>query len=217
MPGELTDEALQGRLFARAGVKQWQRRRPEPNWAEAVVELKQPGGTLQILWEEYQAVHPKGYGYSRFCELFCSFERRLKPTMRQDHVVGDKVFVDYSGKKIAMVDSGAGEIRHAEIFVALLGASSFGCADATWTQTLPDRISAHRRMFRFFGGVPRLIVPDNLQSGVNRASLCDPEINRSCGMMATHYGNGCVTRSSSPWARPMRRLPVYVSASTTMS
>jgi transposase len=190
LPGALTDEALEGRLFARAGVKQGQRRRPEPHWADAVVELRKPGVTLQILWEEYRAVHPNGYGYSRFCELFRSFEGRLSPTMRQDHVAGDKVFVDYSGKKIAIVDPGTGEIRQAEIFVAVLGASNFTYAEATWTQQLPDWIGAHGRMFRVFGGVPRLIVPDNLKSGVNRASFYDPEINRSYGMMAAHYGVG---------------------------
>ncbi|WP_198947748.1 IS21 family transposase [Haematobacter missouriensis] len=190
LPGELTDDAIENRLFARAGVKQGVRRRPEPNWAELAVELRKPGVTLLILWEEYRAVHPGGYGYSRFCDLFRCFERRLSPTMRQEHVAGDKVFVDYSGKKIAIVDPLTGEIREAEIFVAVLGASGFTYAEATWTQTLPDWIGAHVRMLRFFGGVPRLIVPDNLKSGVNRASFYDPEINRSYGMMAAHYGVG---------------------------
>jgi transposase len=110
--------------------------------------------------------------------------------MRQDHVAGDKVFVDYSGKKLAIVDPRTGEIRQAEIFVAVLGASNFTYAEATWTQTLPDWIGAHGRMFRFFGGMPKLIVPDNLKAGVNRASFYDPEINRSYGMMAAHYGVG---------------------------
>lgn len=198
LPGELTDDAIENRLFARAGVKQGVRRRPEPNWAELAVELRKPGVTLLILWEEYRAVHPGGYGYSRFCDLFRSFERRLSPTMRQEHVAGDKVFVDYSGKKLAIVDPLTGEIREAEIFVAVLGASGFTYAEATWTQTLPDWIGAHARMFRFFGGVPRLIVPDNLKSGVNRASFYDPEINRSYGMMAAHYGVGILP------ARPRR-------------
>ena len=94
LPGELTDDALAGKLFARAGVKPGMRRRPEPNWAELVVELKKPGVTLLILWEEYRAIHPGGHGYSRFCDLFRGFERRLSPTMRQDHIAGDKVFVD---------------------------------------------------------------------------------------------------------------------------
>lgn len=198
LSGELTDDAIENRLFARAGVKQGVRRRPEPNWAALAPELRKPGVTLLILWEEYRAVHPGGYGYSRFCDLFRSFERRLSPTMRQEHVAGDKVFVDYSGKKIAIVDPLTGEIRAAEIFVAVLGASGFTYAEATWTQTLPDWIGAHVRMFRCFGGVPRLIVPDNLKSGVNRASFYDPEINRSYGMMAAHYGVGILP------ARPRR-------------
>ncbi|MEO9229780.1 MAG: IS21 family transposase [Devosia sp.] len=198
LPGELTDDALEGRLFGRAGVRQGVRRRPEPNWADLAIELKKPGVTLQILWEEYRAVHPGGYGYSRFCELFRGFEQQLSPTMRQEHIAGDKVFVDYSGKKVSIVDPASGEIREAEIFVAVLGASSFTYAEASWTQTLPDWIGAHVRMFRFFGGVPRLIVPDNLKSGVNRACFYGPEINRSYAMMASHYGVGVLP------ARPRR-------------
>ena len=94
--------------------------------------------------------------------------------MRQEHRAGDKVFVDYSGKKLAIIDPATGTVREAEIFVAVLGASSFTYAEATWSQTLPDWIGAHVRMFSFFGGVPRLIVPDNLKSGVNKASFYDP-------------------------------------------
>lgn len=198
LPGELTDDALEGRLFARAGVRPGARRRPEPNWADLVVELKKPGVTMMLLWEEYRAVEPGGYGYSRFCELFRGFECRLSPTMRQDHAAGDKLFVDYSGKKIAIVDPATGELREAEIFVAVLGASNFTYAEATWTQALPDWIGAHVRMFRYLGGVPRLLVPDNLKAGVNKASFYDPEINRSYGMMATHYGVGVLP------ARPRR-------------
>lgn len=198
LPGELTDDALENKLFTRNGVKQGTRRRTEPNWADLTVELKKPGVTLLILWEEYRGSHPDGYGYSRFCELFRGFEQRLSPTMRQEHAAGDKVFVDYSGKKIPIVDRKTGEIREAEIFVAVLGASSFTYAEATWTQTLPDWIGSHVRMFRFFGGVPRLIVPNNLKSGVSRASFYDPEINRSYGMMASHYGVGVLP------ARPRR-------------
>jgi len=198
LPGELTDDALENKLFTRNGIKQGTRRRVEPNWADLAVELKKPGVTLLILWEEYRGSHPEGYGYSRFCELFRSFAQRLSPTMRQEHAAGDKVFVDYSGKKIPIVDRKTGEIREAEIFVAVLGASSFTYAEATWTQTLPDWIGSHVRMFRFFDGVPRLIVPDNLKSGVSRASFYDPEITRSYGMMASHYGVGVLP------ARPKR-------------
>ena len=118
--------------------------------------------------------------------------------MRQEHVAGDKVFVDYSGKKVPIVDRKTGEIREAELFLGVLGASSYTYAEATWTQTLPDWIGSHVRMFTFFDGVPRLIVPDNLKSGVNRASFYDPEINRSYGVMAAHYGVGVLP------ARPRR-------------
>jgi transposase len=190
LAGDLTDAVLEQRLFAHAGVRRGFRRRREPDWASLACELKRPGVNLMVLWEEYRAVHPEGYGYSRFCDLFREFERRLSPTMRQDHPAGDKVFVDYSGKKIMIFDRETGVVRDAEIFVAVLGASNYTYAEATWTQTLPDWIEAHVRMFRFFGGVPRLVVPDNLKSGVHRASFYDPEINRSYGMMASHYGVG---------------------------
>jgi transposase len=161
--------------------------------------MKRPGVTLAILWEEYDAVHPQGYGYSRFCELYREFERRLSPTMRQTHVAGHKAFVDYSGKKVPITDPLTGEVRMAEIFVGVLGASNLTYAEATWTQALPDWIGAHVRMFRFWGSAPRLLVPDNLKSGVNKASFYDPEINRTYGKMATHYHVGILpTRPRKP-------------------
>ena len=127
---------------------------------------------------------------SRYCQLFREFERRLSPSMRQTHVAGDKAFVDFSGKKMPIIDPITGAVREAEIFVAVLGASNLTYAEATWTQGLPDWIGAHVRMFRFWGARPRLLVPDNLRSGVHKASFYDPEINRSYGAMAAHYGVG---------------------------
>ena len=108
---------------------------------------------MAILWEEYRAIHPQGYGYSRFCDLFRGFQLRLSPTMRQEHVAGDKVFVDYSGKKLGIVDARTGVIREAEILVGVLGASNFTFAEESWMHGLPDWIGSHVRMFRFFGGV----------------------------------------------------------------
>jgi transposase len=189
---ELTDEALEQLLFPAPGCKPGARRYPEPDWASLVREMKRPGVNLSVLFEEYREVHPDGYGYSRFCELYRLFERRLSPTMRQTHVAGHKAFVDYSGKKVAIADPLTGEVRMAEIFVAVLGASSLTYAEATWTQSLPDWIGAHVRMFRFFGSAPRLLVPDNLKSGVNKPSFYDPEINRSYGKLAAHYNVGVV-------------------------
>jgi transposase len=187
---DITDGVLEERLFSSRGTKPGRRCRVEPDWAELVREMKRPGVNLLILWEEYRDAHPHGYGYSRFCDLFREFERRLSPVMRQHHAAGDKLFVDYSGKKASIADPATGEVREAEIFVGVLGASSYTYAEATFTQALPDWTGAHVRMFRFLGGVPRLLVPDNLKSGVHKASFYDPEINRSYARMAAHYGTG---------------------------
>ena len=195
---DVTDDALEHLLFGRAGVAPGQRRRVEPDWAALARELKRPGVTMMILWEEYREVHREGYGYSRFCDLLRGFERRLTPVMRQHHAAGEKAFVDYSGKRIGIVDPTTGEVREAEIFVGVLGASNLTYAEATWTQQLADWTGAHVRMFRFFGGAPKLLVPDNLKSGVNKASFYDPEINRTYGAMATHYSVGVLP------ARPKR-------------
>jgi transposase len=198
LPAEITDDVLEQRLFARAGVKPGLRRRLEPDWAALIREMKRPGVNLMILWEEYRQVHPDGCSYSRFCDLYREFELRLTPTMRQHHVAGDKVFVDFSGKKIGIADPVTGAIRPAEIFVAVLGASNYTYAEATWTQGLPDWIGAHVRMFGFYGSVPRLLVPDNLKAGVHKPSFYDPEVNRTYGRMAEHYSTGILP------ARPCR-------------
>jgi len=198
LAADVTDESLVARLFVNAGVRIGARFHAEPDWAALVRELKRPGVNLLVLWEEYRAVHPSGYAYSRFCQLFREFERRLSPTMRQSHAAGHKAFVDYSGKQVPVTDPITGVVRPAEIFVAVLGASSLTYAEVTWTQTLPDWIGAHVRMFRFWGVAPRLLVPDNLKSAVHKASFYDPEVNRSYGMMAAHYGVGVLP------ARPKR-------------
>ena len=151
-------------------------RRPLPDWPLLHRELKRPGVTLSLLWEEYRAVHRDGYGYSRFCDLYRDWRGWLAPTMRQTHVAGDKLFVDYAGARADVIDGLTGEVRTAQIFVATLGASSYTYAEATWTQALPDWIGSHSRAFAYFGGVPRQVVPDNLKSGVVKACLYDPEI-----------------------------------------
>ena len=191
LDAEVTDAVLEQRLFARASVRPgvrrrccrriwWMarkaRRRVEPDWSSLAREAKRPGVNLMVLWEEYREVHPEGYGYSRFCDLFREFERRLSPVMRQHHGAGDKLFVDYSGKKVPIVDPDTGVVREAEIFVAVLGASSLTYALATWSQALPDWIGAHVRLFRFLGGVPRLIVSDYVTGHIIgllcRSTLC---------------------------------------------
>jgi transposase len=199
LPDDVTDAVLEQRLFERAGVRPGVRRHKEPDWAHLAREMRRPGVNLLILWEEYRQAEPGGYGYSRFCELYREFERRLTPTMRQYHLAGDKVFVDFSGKKVPIVDPITGEVKEAELFVAVLGASNFTYAEACWTQALPDWIGAHVRMLEFIGGVPRLVVPDNLKAGVHKASFYDPEINRTYARLAAHYGFSVLpTRPAKP-------------------
>ncbi len=197
LPEGLSDEDLERLLFPPPPAVSPDRR-PPPDWPVLHRELKRPGVTLSLLWEEYRSVHPGGYGYSRFCDLYRDWRGRLNPTMRQAHVVGEKLFVDYAGATMEVIDGLSGEIRTAQVFVATLGASSYTYAEATWTQALPDWIGSHIRAFAYFGGAPRQVVPDNLKSGVVKACLYDPEINRTYASMAAHYDTAIVP------ARPRR-------------
>ena len=142
---------------------------PQPDWALVHRELRRKGVTLALLWEEYRAVHPDGYGYSRFCELYTRWEGRLSPVMRQRHPAGERLFVDYAGMTIDVVCPETGEVRSAQLFVAALGASTYTYVEATWSQKLSDWISSHARAFTFFGGVPAQVVSDNLKAGVTKA------------------------------------------------
>jgi hypothetical protein len=177
LPEGLTDTALEALLFVRGGPAPGTRRKPEPDWPILHRELRRPGVTLMLLWQEYRAAAPEGYGYSRFCELCDEWESRLSPVIRQVHPAGERLFVDYAGQTVELVDGRTGEVRTAQVFVAVLGASSYTYAEATWTQTLPDWIGAHVRALTFFGGVPRQIVPDNLKAGVLKANWHEPGLN----------------------------------------
>jgi transposase len=144
LPDELTDAALEEKLYGEAGTKQGSRRHVEPDWALVHRELRRKHVTLSILWEEYIAQHPAGYRYSRFCDLYRHWEGKLSLTMRQSHAGGEKLFVDYAGDTVpVIVDRLTGEVREAQIFVAVLGASSFSYAQASWMQGLADWIAAH--------------------------------------------------------------------------
>ncbi len=186
LPDDLSDEALERLLFP-PPVKVLKGQRAEPDWALLHLELRKPNVTLSLLWEEYRAIHLSGYGYSRFCDLYRAWKGRLTPTMRQKHFAGEKMFVDYTGATVEVIDGSSGEVLQAQVFVAVLGASNYTYAEATWSQTLPDWIGAHCRAFAFFGGVCRQIVSDNLKSGVIKACFHEPRINRSYAEMAAHY------------------------------
>lgn len=170
--------------------------KPLPEMVTVHLELKKPGVTLQLLWEEYRAVYPGGYRYTQFCHYYRGWKKHLGVTMRQDHIAGEKLFVDYSGDKFRVVDSSTGEIREAELFVAVLGASNYTYAEATWTQTLPDWITSHIHAFEYFGGVPQIVVPDNLRSGVTKTCRYEPDINPAYHALCVHYG--CVVIPARP-------------------
>src|SRR3954452_11797304 len=199
IPTEHSDAGLEKMLFSGAGKKTGHRRCADPDWAAIHRELKRKHVTLTILWDEYIARHPDGYRYSRFCELYRGWEARLSVTMRQAHRAGEKLFVDYAGDTMpVIVDRLTGETRQAQIFVAVLGASNFLYAEASWTQGLADWIESHNRALAAIGGVPALLVPDNTKVAVIKACLYDPVVNRTYAEMAAHYDTAILP------ARPRR-------------
>lgn len=169
-------------------------KRPVPDWADIHEELKsRKHVTLMLLWEEYKASHPEnGYQYSQFCERYRVWRGSLDVCMRQEHRAGEKMFIDYCGQTVPVVNPGTGEIRNAQIFVAVLGASSYTFCDATWSQGLPDWIESHQRAFAYFDGVTGLLVPDNLKSGVDKACRYEPDLNPTYQAMASHYSTAVI-------------------------
>jgi transposase len=186
LPEALGEAELERRLFARTSSKT--ATRPLPDWPTVRRELQRKGVTLQLLWQEYKQQYPNGYQYTRFCLLYRAWARQVDPVLRQEHKAGERVFVDYAGLTIDVVDLATGEARAAQLFVAVLGASNFLYAEATWTQSLPDWIASHVRMLEYFGGVPELIVPDNLKAGVRAACYYEPDVNPTYHDFAVHYG-----------------------------
>lgn len=187
LPDGIDDDALEQKLFPPpAGSPPPGHALPDWNYIHK--ELRRKGVTLSLLWEEYKAENPEGYQYSQFCELYRRFAKRIDVTMRQVHKAGEKLFVDYAGPTIPVVDPNTGEIRNAQLFIAVLGASNYTYAEATWSQGSYDWLSSHARAFAYIGGVPALVVPDNLKSGVTKPSRYEPELNTSYLELATHYG-----------------------------
>jgi len=191
----LDDEALARAL---AGAESALKPAPVlPDFTYVHEQLKHKGVTRQLLWEEYRAVHPTGYSYTQFTVLYAEWRRRLHPTMRQVHAAGEKLFLDYSGKKVPVIDAATGEVHEAEVFVACLGASNYTYAEATWTQSLADWTASTARALAFFGGVPRLLIPDNLKAAVTKSCRYEPIINRAYSDLAAHYG--CAVLPARPY------------------
>jgi transposase len=187
LPEDLDDTQLETRLYP-VTPSPSSPLRAMPDWAVVHQELARKGVTLALLWQEYKAQHPDGYQYSRFCDLYGTWRASLDRCLRQEHRAGEKLFVDYAGQTVPVQDRQTGTIREAQIFVAVLGASNYTYAEATWTQTLPDWTMSHVRAFASFGGVPQIVVPDNLRSGVTKACRYEPDLNPTYADLAQHYG-----------------------------
>ena len=185
--------------------------RPSPDYEYIYQQLRayrKINLTLTQLWLEYKAKHPDGYQYSQFCELYRHWRNKLDYCMRQEHRAGEKVFIDYSDG-LAIVDPVTGELILTQLFLAVWGASNYTYAEATLSQTLPDWIAAHRRALEYFRCVPRVLVPDNLKSGVSRACKYEPELNPSYTDMAEH--SGCAVLPARPYrARDKAKVVVGI-------
>jgi len=187
LPDTLTDAGLERLLFPSLR-KPADQGRATPDFSGVHRELQKKHVTLFLLWQEYLERSPGGYQYSWFCDQYRQWLGRRDVSMRQSHRAGEKLFVDYAGQTVPVVDGRTGEIRSAQVFVAVLGASSYTYAEATWSQSLPDWIGSHERAFRFLGGLPEVVVPDNLRSAVSKAHRYEPDVNPTYQEMASHYG-----------------------------
>ena len=186
LPAELDDTALERLLYPlRLDRPQ---ARPQPDWNHVHAQLKLKGVTLSLLWQEYKEEHPDGYQISQFCDLYREWRSRLNITMRQTHQAGQKVFSDFAGAKFKVIDSVTGEVRFANLFVSTLGASNFTFAEVFWDQSSQSWCNGQAAAFRYFQGVPSVIVPDNPKSAVNKPSRYEPEINEAYAHMAAHFG-----------------------------
>jgi transposase len=178
LPVDLDDGALERLLFPPAATAEAARARPRPGWADVDKEMRRKGVTLALLWEEYRAAHPDGFGSSWFCEHYDAFKSRLRPTMRQSHAAGEKVFVDFAGDAIDVVDPTTGEVRPMKLFVAAMGASNYIFAQARPSEQIADWIGAHVDLFAFLGGGPKFVVCDNLKAAVTNPYRYEPGLNR---------------------------------------
>ena len=171
-------------------------KRPLPSMEYIHKELcgkrRSKGVTLQLLWEEYRAEHPDGYGYTQFCEYYKRFASTLEPALRQPYKAGEKLFVDWAGETIPVIDATSGRVRQAHVFVATLGASNYTYTEAFQNTQLPSWIEAHIHTWEFMGGVARITTPDNEKTAVSRACRYEPALHRSYEALAEHYGTAII-------------------------
>ncbi len=187
LPEGLDDDALEALLFATAALPA--AARPLPDWEKVHIELRRPHVTLMLLWLEYKEALPDGYAYSQFCERYKRWRRGVDVVMRQEHKAGEKLFVDFPGRRIPIYDERTGEVAfEAELFVAVLGASSYLFAEALRSQELLHWVTGHVHAFEAMDGCPAIVVCDNLRSGVTRPNRYEPDVNATYQEMAAHYG-----------------------------
>jgi len=184
---EMSEEEIMTKLFPDKQKRKQQR--SEPDWQKVDKELSKKGVTRMLVWQEYLEENPEGYSYSQFCELYSRWVKKQdKPVLRQPAKAGEKVQVDYAGLTMQIIDPHTGEIHKAEIFVGVIGASGLIYTEAHWNQSLAHWTQAHVRMFNFFGGVPEIIIPDNLKAGVTSPCYYEPDTNPTYHELAEHYG-----------------------------
>jgi transposase len=188
----LTEAELEARLFPKPQSNATTTRAPV-NFEWVHRELRRTGVTLQLLWTEYiedAARSSKGtpYQYSQFCARYLEWRARVDVVLRQVHRAGEKAFIDYSGKKPTFIDAATGEVREAELFVMVLGASSYTFAEATRSQKVGDFTGSIVRALEFYEGVPEILVPDQLRSAVSGPDRYDPDINATLLELGRHYG-----------------------------
>ena len=209
---QLTDDELEQRLYG-GGSKETEgeasRPEPDPVWIHR--EYRRAGVTLELLHEEYLQAHSSGFSYTTFCDRYRAWLSRRGLSMRQTHHAGDKVFIDYSGKKPSYWDRASGKRVEVELFVAVLGASNLTYAEATETQQLVDWVSSNVRALTYFGGVPRALVPDQLKSAVKQPDVFDPEVQKTYADLAQHYGTVVFpARPRKPRDKPKVEVAVQV-------
>ncbi len=210
LSGELDDDELERKLFPPRPTMPAERQ-AVPDWSLVHREFKRKGVTLALLWDEYKEANPEGFQYSWFCEHYRRWLGKLDVVMRQTHRAGEKLFVDYAGQTVPIIERRTGEVHEAQIFVAVLGASNYSYAEATSTQALPDWIGSHVRAFSYFASVPEIVVPDNIKSGVHLAHRYEPELNPTYAEMAQHYGVAIIpTRSAKPRDKAKAEVGVQI-------
>jgi transposase len=192
LPEDIDDGQLEERLYAK--VSRPASDKPAmPSMDYLFQELKKKHVTLQLLWYEYKQGNPNGYQYSYFCELYNRWRGNLNISLRQEHLAGEKLFIDYAGQTVPIFNPQNGLVElEAQIFVAAMGASNYSFAEATASQSLPDWIKSHIRAFEFFGGVPQILVPDNLKSGVTHPCRYEPDLNPTYLDLARYYGTAVI-------------------------